>query len=57
MAAMIDLDALIDDLRASARMAEEDSFAYDPSHEAGAYNAGIAAGLMKAVVEIERRRS
>jgi hypothetical protein len=58
MAAMIDLDALIEDLRASARMAEEDCIALgEDDVESAAYHHGVGAGLMKAVAEIERRRS
>jgi hypothetical protein len=55
---MIDLDALIEDLRSSARMAEEDCIALgEDDVESAAYHHGVGAGLMKAVAEIERRRS
>jgi hypothetical protein len=53
--AMIDLDALIEDLRALARMAEEDAAkATDPV--SAAYCDGVAEGLVKALVELDWQR-
>jgi hypothetical protein len=57
MAAMSDLNALIADLRAAARKAEEDSIKAARDDDAAAYDAGFAAGLMKAVAELERWQS